>query len=254
MRARAVRALSYELFLTGELSDAFDARAAARALRHDDDRAAVDLRWMSRIAWYAGRRADAERFAVEATRLHEACGPSAELALAYSNESQLADAGRHGTARPSTKAFAPWPSPMRSHDVEARVHALNNVGTSKLRLGDRVGAELLEHSLELALAHKLDDHAARAYVNLADSVNLHDGVDVERYLAPDRAFTRSRQLDLQAVYLEAAWARLLLNRGRWDEAERVAIDLLDGPQQLAATLRGVPSAAAATDSAWRTAR
>ncbi len=185
---------------------------------------------MSRIAWYAGRR-DAEQFAVEATRLHEACGQSAELALAYSNESQLQMlAGRYSES--VDQGVRALDVADAVDDVEARVHALNNVGTSKLRLGDAAGADLLERSLELALAHKLDDHAARAYVNLADSVNLHDGVDVERYLAPGRAFTRSRQLDLQAGYLEASWARLLLNRGRWDEAERVALDLLDEPHSV----------------------
>jgi DNA-binding CsgD family transcriptional regulator len=183
---------------------------------------------MSRIAWYAGRRADAERFAAEAIQLLEPRVPSAELALAYSNGSQLQMlAGRYSEAvDQGSRALAVADA---VHDVEARVHALNNVGTSKLRLGDRVGAQLLERSLELALDHNLDDHAARAYVNLADSVNLHDGVDVERYLSPGRLYTRSRQLELQSVYLEAAWARLLVNRGRWAEAERVVLELLDGP-------------------------
>ena len=231
LRAHLYAALSYELFLTGELTAAFRSREAARTLRTDDDLAGVDLRWMSRIAWYAGRRADAEQFAARATELHEARGPSAELALAYGNESQLlmlagryreaVDRGRHALAVADAV-----------HDVEARVHALNNVGTSALRLGDRSGADMLEHSLELALAHELDDHAARAYVNLADSVNMHDGVDVERHLSPGRRFTQARQLALQSVYLDAAWARLLLNRGRWAEAERVALDLLDGPNNL----------------------
>ena len=228
LRARLSAALSYELFLTGELSAAFDARRAARDLRTDDDLAGVDLRWMSRIAWYAGRRTDAEQFATEATELHEARGPSAGLALAYSNESQLSMlAGRYREAvdrgrRALTVADA-------VHDIEARVHALNNVGTSALRLGDLSGAALLERSLELALAHQLDDHAARAYVNLADSVNTHDGIDVERHLGPGRRFTQTRQLALQSVYLDAAWARLLLNRGHWTEAEQVALDLLDAP-------------------------
>ncbi|WP_245475502.1 hypothetical protein, partial [Mesorhizobium sp. M1A.T.Ca.IN.004.03.1.1] len=55
----------------------------------------------------------------------------------------------------------------RLGEVETRVHALNNVGTSLL-FDDRPGGrERMEESLALALEHGFHDHAARAYTNYA---------------------------------------------------------------------------------------
>jgi DNA-binding CsgD family transcriptional regulator len=183
---------------------------------------------MSRLAWYVGNRADAELYAHRATELLDDGDPSAELGMAYSNQSQLLMlAGRYVEAAELGEAA------LRIADkvdhVETRVHALNNVGTSRVRLGLADGVALLEDSLELALAHDLHDHAARAYVNLADGLNLHDGFEVEHHLAAGLAYCRAHQLDLQWVYLEAARVRSLLNRGHWAEAERAACALLEQP-------------------------
>jgi hypothetical protein len=55
------------------------------------------------------------------------------------------------------------------------IHALNNVGTVEMCQGRPAGQRTLERSLALALADGLEEHAARAYTNLAYSaLNLRD--------------------------------------------------------------------------------
>ena len=68
-RADLLERLSYECYLTGQLPEASDARAAELALRRADGdplRTGSALRWLSRVSWYRLRNAEAERYAQEA--------------------------------------------------------------------------------------------------------------------------------------------------------------------------------------------
>ena len=59
VRAELFAALSFELFLTASLAESLAARRSAldpRNLTTQPEPAADDLRWMSRISWYAGNR------------------------------------------------------------------------------------------------------------------------------------------------------------------------------------------------------
>jgi DNA-binding CsgD family transcriptional regulator/tetratricopeptide (TPR) repeat protein len=228
-RAELFAGLSFELFLTAALTESLDARRSAFELRNlatETNPAAEDLRWMSRISWYAGTRAEAERYASRSVELLDGAGPSPALGMAYSNQSQLFMlAGRYSESiERGEHALA---IADQIGDIETRVHALNNIGTSLARLGSAEGIPMLEESLRIALDLDLEDHAARAFVNLADGVDRHDGAYVEHYLDEGRAYCEARELDLQWSYLEATRANLLVNRGRWSEAEQLAHELLD---------------------------
>jgi DNA-binding CsgD family transcriptional regulator len=228
-RADLFAALSFELFLTAALSESLDARRSAfdlRNLRRDARSAAEDLRWMSRISWYAGARGDAEAFAARSVELLDGAGPSPQLGMAYSNQSQLFMlAGRYTEAiERGEHALA---IADQVDDTETRVHAMNNIGTSLARLGSSEGIELLEKSLRIALECDFEDDAGRAFVNLADGVERRDGTDVEHYLDDGLAYTEARELDLQWNYLETTRANLLVQRGRWIEAEQLAAALLE---------------------------
>jgi DNA-binding NarL/FixJ family response regulator len=230
-RAGLFESLSYELYLTADLDAALDARRAALEIYADDPVASADqLRWMSRISWYRGMRAEAEKYARRSTELLEPLGPSAELAMSFSNQSQLHMlSGRYRESIGLGQAALAIAD--RLGNVEIRVHALNNIGTSETMLNLAGGVERIEESLRLSLEHEMDDHAARAYVNLVGpSIDHHDGTLAERYLGDGLAYCAARQLDIQWGYLEANRARLLLMRGRWAEAEEVALALLDQPR------------------------
>jgi DNA-binding CsgD family transcriptional regulator/tetratricopeptide (TPR) repeat protein len=228
LKADLFTALSFELFLTASLAESLEARRSAFELRDQAEQpaaAAEDLRWMSRISWYAGNRTEAETYARLSCQLLGA-GPSPELGMAQSNESQLLMlAGRYTEAiETGERALA---IADQVDDLETRVHALNNIGVAKARLGSAEGGKLIEESLRLALEHELEDHAARAYVNLADGIELGEPGAGDRYLAEGLAYCAARELDLQWGYLEATRAMMLLRSGEWEEAESVAGDLLD---------------------------
>ena len=91
-RADLLERLSYECYLTGQLPEASDARAAELALRRasgDTVRTGSALRWLSRLYWYRLRNAEAERYAQEAVETLSQLPDSTELAMAYSNMAQL---------------------------------------------------------------------------------------------------------------------------------------------------------------------
>jgi hypothetical protein len=84
--------LAYEYYVTDSIERSLDARRAALAIRKstgDRLRQGDNLRWLSRLSWFAGQRADADRYAADATVLLEKLPPTRELALAYINRAQL---------------------------------------------------------------------------------------------------------------------------------------------------------------------
>jgi tetratricopeptide (TPR) repeat protein len=174
-----------ECYLTGQMEEAMQARQdALRIWRQLDrpDKVGQTLRWLSRISWVLGKPGEAEQYAVEAMHLLETLPPSADLAMAYSNRAQLymlaednAEAVQWGE-----RAIALAES---LGDVETLVHALNNVGTAQLDIQDEQGRATLERSLRLALEWGWEEHAARAYTNLASSaVKVRDYARAARYL------------------------------------------------------------------------
>ena len=83
---------SYECYLTDQPKEAVEARLAALAIwRTLGERLKEGdaLRWLSRLSWFAGRRVDADRYGREAVTVLELLPPGPELAMAYSNRSQL---------------------------------------------------------------------------------------------------------------------------------------------------------------------
>ncbi len=250
--------LAYELYLTAALDEAVGEQQAALGLRRGlgDPRAAGEnLRWLSRLSWYSGRPREALLHAEEAVATLEQLGPTPELAMAVSNQSQMlmlrgsyreaVDLGRRAVALAE-----------QTSDVESRVHALNNIGTSRNRLGEGDGVADLELSLTLALAHEMEDHAARAYVNLLTEAFLVRRMDlVERYLPAALAYLAAHDVDLQLRYLTAGSALQRVNTGDWTAATEMATALIDAgsttpvhrfvallPLLLVAVRRGEPHA------------
>lgn len=183
-----------------------------------------NLRWLSRLHWYRGEGALAEEYADAAVRELEALPPGRELAMAYSVRSQshmLHD--RFGLAIEwGERALA---LAERLGDVEARVHALNNIGAAQLfgEEFDPGGRAKLEQSLQLSQAHGYHEHAARAYTNLAEyAVVFKDFPLAERVLTDGIAFDRQHDLDVWTNYLVGWQAQLRLAQGRLHEAESVA--------------------------------
>jgi len=264
-RAALFEARAYECYLTDRIEDALECRRAALALRREaGERRAVgeNLRWMSRLSWFLGRKVDADRHAREAIETLAMLEPGAELAMAWSNLAQLcmleddvAEAVRWGEAAIALSRSL--------HNREIEAHALNNVGTARAQNEAAEGLAEIEQSLRIALAEGLEEHVARAYTNLATSLlRLGDLERGERWLREGLAYTADHDLDAWRLYLLGWRALAEAWRGRWDDAVTSARETLRSPdvspvsriQALVAlgtvmARRGDPDAARALDEA-----
>ncbi len=243
-------------------------RAAERALdlyRQMGDRRGEGamLRWISRVHWWRGERDLARESGTHAVSALESIPPSAELAMAYSNLAQL-----HMLAHEADPAIR-WAQRAIEvarlvGDSSAEAHALNNLGSALIRIGDESGWPLLRESLDLSLGEGLDEHAARAFSNLGWTL-----IDVRDYAAADEllergiAFTSSREIHGDLYYMRAERARVRFETGKWAEAEEEArwvqarphapgITTLPALTTLARvkTRRGDDDAADLLDTAW----
>jgi DNA-binding CsgD family transcriptional regulator len=118
--------------------------------------------------------------------------------------------------------------------TETLVHALNNVGTAELLAHIEQGRIKLEESLLLALKNNYQDHAARAYTNLA-SAAVRDrayGLAI-RYLEDGILYTTEHDLDFYKLYMTAWRGRVYFEQGDWDSAADDAGFVLEHHQVLA---------------------
>lgn len=91
-RAGLEERYSYECYLTDQIEEAIEARRSALGFWRDNGERMKEgdtLRWLSRLSWFAGRRVEAEKYGADAVATLETLPPGPELAMAYSNRSQL---------------------------------------------------------------------------------------------------------------------------------------------------------------------
>jgi DNA-binding CsgD family transcriptional regulator len=232
-RAELLERHSYECYLTDQLDQATASRERAlgcwRALR-DRRKQGDTLRWLSRLAWFEGRNADAERAGREAVGVLEGLAPGPELAMAYSNLSQL-----RMLAGNTDEAVA-WGNRAielaeRLGQTEILIHALNNVGTAEWSASRPAGRPTLERSLALALAHGLEEQVARAYTNLAwQASEQRDYPLAAHYHDEGIRYCTEHDLDTWRLYMLVSQARFDFEQGRWTEASRTAEAVLRDPR------------------------
>lgn len=229
-RAELLEGRAYECYLTNQLEEAVRARAEALRLWRKLEQAGKvgdTLRWLSRLSWFLGEKVAAERYAAEAIESLEALAPSAELAMAYSNLAQLRMLEGDAPAATRWGALATELA-MRLGDDEILAHALNNVGAAQYAVGDAQGRARLEASLQIALEHGFEEHAARAYTNLGCCAVKMRQYDVALRLFDDGiAYTSEHDLDSWRVYMTGWRAQTRLEVGDWEGAALDAAETLD---------------------------
>lgn len=217
-RADLLERGSYECYVTGQISEAWEARRQALELWQqlgDKIRQGDNLRWMSRFAWYLGDKEKADACGNEAIEVLEALPVSPELAWAYSNRAQL-----HMLAGETNEAVS-WGSraielAQKFAATETLVHALNNVGFAQLLAHDEQGHAKLEESLRLSLQHNLEEHASRAFTNIsAASVSNRDYEAALRYLNEGIAYATEHDLESCKRFMTMVRARVHFETGRW---------------------------------------
>lgn len=231
-RADLFDSLANEYYLTGQVQAAIAPCEAAltiwRALGQTE-REGRTLRRLSRLSWFLGRNAEAGRLGLATVAALESVPPGRELAMAYANLAQV------GTRTGDSAATLRWgeraialAEPLGDH--ETICYALNSMGAAEIDNGDEQGQIKLERSLAMALEHGYEEHAARAYANLAiHQIVLRQYPEGERYLQDGIAYCQERDLDPWGHCLLWVRARACLEQGQWAAAEQEAAAILSVP-------------------------
>ncbi len=210
-----------ELYTIGFPLDAVASQLRVVELRRrlsDARRLGASLRWLSRFQWFGGLRADAEAAASEASAVLADAGDESLLAMALSNESQLALLA-HDSLRAIELADRAITIARRIGDTRVLSHALTNHGSALMFRGGQQGLDELIEAVDTALSVDDVEDAARALVNVVWTLLDHYRLDLaEEYLARVLRLTERAEFIGFAVYARMEQARLDLARGRWDDA------------------------------------
>jgi DNA-binding CsgD family transcriptional regulator/tetratricopeptide (TPR) repeat protein len=231
-RALMLEAHSYECYLTEHTMPATESRRTALEIwmrLGNGLKAGENLRWLSRLLWFAGQNDEAEKAASQALEILEVEPPGPQLAWAYSNLSQLRMLAQDSDAAIlwGEKAIA---LAEQCGETEILVHALNNVGVTRLRTGDEEGRRQLEQSLELARAADFEEHVSRALGNLGScSLESRDFKRADVYLDDGISYCTEHNFDYKRFHMVAGRAESHLHQGRWDEAVEDAVTILRNP-------------------------
>ncbi len=199
------------------LSDARDALRSAG----DVEGAAEAEAALGELLWDRGDGVAAARHVERAGELLEGAPASAEKAYVLSTLARILTFTGH-PKRALTVGREAIGLAERFGLDRVRAHALDNVGTARMSLGDPGGIADLERSIELALATNSLDEAARAYNNLGAGlwVGVAGEPDEERGQA---LYDEGRRVAER--FGSAHWIRWfgmrergrLFEHGRWDE-------------------------------------
>jgi DNA-binding CsgD family transcriptional regulator len=227
---------AYECYLINKHKDAIIYMNRSYKLwqgEDDKERASACMRFLSRLEWVDGNRKLAESFAQQAIDLLEYEPDSKAKAMAFSNMSQL------------TMIYNLYPESIywgekaiviakELKDDETLSHALNTVGTVKMRVAStkQEGLGMLKQSLEIALKNSYHEHAARAYLNLGyNGILIKDYSFAKNSLEAGLRYCEEKDMDSWTNYMLGYIARLKLETGHWSEAYCIAENLINNTNQ-----------------------
>jgi ATP/maltotriose-dependent transcriptional regulator MalT len=228
-QAELLEGLSFENYLIDNVEEAIQPREQASLIwerLERRERAGDCYRWLSRLHWAGGDRKEAEKYADLAIEILMEQPPCPELAMAFSNKSQL-----HMLAWEEVTAIA-WGNRAielaeRLGAVEILVHALTNVGSAEFLIDFEAGKEKIVRALGMAREHEMHDHVSRCFTNLATSyVQFRRYPEAQRWLEEGLKYTTAMDLDFYSVYLLGFLARIYFETGRWAEAEENGLEAL----------------------------
>jgi DNA-binding CsgD family transcriptional regulator len=232
-RARLLERLSYECYLTSENERALDAqRAALDIWRAQGERLKEGnaLRLLSRVTWFVGKKAEADKYSDEAIAALESLPSSAELAMAYCNRADLAmEAHEAETAIESAQRAIALAELWGNQEILC--DALASLGTMRLIVGDTQGWVDLNRLLQLALREGLQKQVASAYANLAAmAVSRRQYEQASGYLQAGLAYCEEHDLEFLAPYILAYRARMRFEQGDWNGASEDVEAVLRHPR------------------------
>jgi DNA-binding CsgD family transcriptional regulator len=182
------------------------------------------------MLWHVGDATGAVEAAESAVGLLESVPPpGAELARAYAGLARLQSLTERSATLARANAELGVSLAERLGEEAVAVSALTTIAVLDIYSGRETGWRNLERVLERARAAGLDEELGRALVNLVEA-----GGDLRRYDIADRyrdeALAQVNERGVDRIFLQrrllSDHAELDLERGRWDDAERLALELL----------------------------
>ncbi len=222
--------------LTNQIAQAQQSRLQALELHRaqgDSLRAADDLRMLARLHWLLGDAAAGLGHARQAVQV-----------LQHTPASDDDRALAHATMAQALMLMEKMPPAIewgqralqvfeRSGHAEGLAYTLNTVAVARLRTQDDPQAwHQLRHSLALSLQHGFEEHAARAWLNLATAGLVHRRLpDVPPLCVEGASYCAARDLDAFQARLHIRRAYALQALGRWQEAGTALVDAEAVPLQ-----------------------
>lgn len=184
-----------------------------------------NLTRLTRFAWMCGQRAEAERYIQEAIAVLQTAPPGAELAWAYSHQSQLDMLAFRMDSAINWGQQALDLARELGHS-EIVVHALSNMGSARAEIESSVRSVELEQGFDLAVAGGFHDHVERAACNLT-CLYYWRRCYAESLAQIDRgvAYAVERELTHWEGYLRGWRAMIRLDKGEWALAEEEAQEI-----------------------------
>jgi DNA-binding CsgD family transcriptional regulator len=228
-RAQLLEEHAQESSLANQARDAIASATAARADWRQIGDAIAQSRVLSLLSQEyrtVGDRVRADESVAEAVAVLEGLPRSHQLAMAYGWRSLLAV---HRGWDQEAIEFGEQALELARElgDTAAESHALCHIGAARLGTGDPAGYVAVERSLALALEHRLEDHAARAYRTLLFyAVMMHDFERARKLFQEGVEYCEERGIFSHSAYIRAYYTANELDRGEWTEAARMAAELL----------------------------
>jgi DNA-binding CsgD family transcriptional regulator/tetratricopeptide (TPR) repeat protein len=184
------------------------------------------LALLARTFWTMGRIGDAFGRVAEAVDVLEPLPEGPEHARAYAAYSLQAMLSRRydDTVRWGTRAIE---VAERVGAPAALRMALNSLGAIHLMFDEMEGIDELERAVALAVTDGDDFEAGRALGNLGAALaEIRRYEQAAAYLERAIAFAQDHDLDGLQGHATAELANARFEQGKWDEAERLAVDAL----------------------------
>jgi len=222
---------AYECYLTNNIKDAIIYTEKSLTLwieKNDIEKTGNSMRFLSRLWWYEGNRKQAQRFGEQAIEALEKQPSSKAKAMAYCNMSQLKSEAdlTNECMFWGEKAFT---MAREVCDEETAAYALCNMGSTLMLHESSLprGIDLLQQSLALALKNSYHEHVARAYTAMgSNGVTIKDYLFSKTNLDKGINYCEERDLDSLKFYMLGWKARMNLETGNWNEANRIAEGLI----------------------------
>ena len=185
---------------------------------------------LSLVMWFSGDATRAIEFAELAVELLESTStPPGERARAYARLAQRYLVGAHDEAAVISWSRRALGLAEQAGEEPVAVHALTTLGIAEIYLGEDAGWVKLEEGFRRAIAADLEEDAARALINLVEAgrdLRRYELVDLYGPQAIEYLAERDVDLNIYGRRLESDLAEVALERGRWQEADELAGELL----------------------------